>query len=97
MKSSRKLLALVLILAMMACGYAMRTMAMDQIDVVEKGKQKGFGDHQIDVVEKGKIKVSSFGGTSIDNHHSIPRDQYNSHGGSTGGNGDNGSGSGGTD
>ncbi|KAF3322102.1 hypothetical protein FCM35_KLT13243 [Carex littledalei] len=80
MKSSRKLLVLVLILAMMTCGFAMRTMATDQIDVVEKGKSK----------------ISSLGGTSIDNHHSIPRDQYNSHGGSTGDNGDNGSGSGGT-
>lgn len=62
----------------------MRGMAMDQVEEVH---------------EKAKIKVSSFGGTTIDNHHSIPRDQFNNHGGSAGGDdGDNnnqGSGNGG--
>jgi hypothetical protein len=69
MKSSRKLLALILILAMITCSLAMRGMAMDQIEEAKKVK----------------IKISTFGGTTIDNHHSIPRDQYNNHGGSSGG------------
>lgn len=81
MKPSRKLLALVVILAMMTCSFAKR----------------GMGPIQTGAVEKGTRKISSLGGTSIDNHHSIPRDQYNSHGGSTGDNGDDGSGIGGTD
>ncbi|KAJ1701852.1 hypothetical protein LUZ63_001631 [Rhynchospora breviuscula] len=79
MKSSRKLLALILILAMMTCSFAMRGMAMDQVEEAMKAKNK----------------VASFGGTTIDNHHSIPRDQYNNHGGGTGEDDGSGSGSGG--
>ncbi|KAJ4731778.1 hypothetical protein LUZ62_009536 [Rhynchospora pubera] len=81
MKPSRKLLALILILAMMTCSFAMRGMAMDQVEEAIKAKNK----------------VASFGGsTTIDNHHAIPRDQYNNHGGGSGEDDGSGSGSGGT-
>ncbi|KQJ81743.1 hypothetical protein BRADI_5g02810v3 [Brachypodium distachyon] len=64
-KERIKLLAIVLVFAMLTQGSAVRVvMGMVKTDNGGKHPVLGVG-----------------GGTTVDNHHTIPRDQYSSHGG----------------
>ncbi|KAF8680836.1 hypothetical protein HU200_045533 [Digitaria exilis] len=73
MEARTKFFAMVLIFAMVAHGFVSPVMGV----LVNKGAGE----------TKGAKPTLGGGGTTVDNHHAIPRDQYNSHGGDDGGSG----------
>ncbi|KAG0525122.1 hypothetical protein BDA96_06G028200 [Sorghum bicolor] len=79
MKARTMLAAIVLVFAVVSHGLMSPAMGM----LESKGAAAG-GD-----TRSAKPTLGAGGGTTVDNHHAIPRDQYSSHGG------DDGAGSGG--
>ncbi|CAM0908003.1 unnamed protein product [Alopecurus aequalis] len=76
-KASRmKILAAMLVFCMVTQGMAIRVMGML--------KNENAGDA---ISVKPTLGV---GGTTVDNHHAIPRDQYSNHGGEDGSGGSGG-------
>lgn len=74
MKAGTKIFVMVLVFAMVADGFVSPGMGgLENKGVVET---KGM-----------KPTLGVGGGTTVDNHHAIPRDQYSSHGGDDGGSG----------
>ncbi|KAL6839748.1 hypothetical protein ACP4OV_030436 [Aristida adscensionis] len=74
-KEMNKFIAFMLVFAMLAQGLAVHGM-----ETIRNTKTGETGDM--------KSTLGVAGGTSVDNHHAIPRDQYSSHGGDDGGSGD---------
>ncbi|KAF8666144.1 hypothetical protein HU200_053860 [Digitaria exilis] len=74
MEARTKFFAMVLIFAMVAHGFVSPVMGV----LVNKGAGETKG---------AKPTLGVGGGTTVDNHHAIPRDQYSSHGADDGGSG----------
>ncbi|KAL6653070.1 hypothetical protein ACP70R_011995 [Stipagrostis hirtigluma subsp. patula] len=72
-KSRTKLFAFMVIFAILAQGLAVH--GMETPEDTKTGETRGV---------KPALGVA---GTTVDNHHAIPRDQYSSHGGDDGGSG----------
>ncbi|CAN6242592.1 unnamed protein product [Urochloa humidicola] len=72
MKATTKFIAIFLVFAMVADGLVSPCMGM--LENKAAGEAKGV-----------KPTLGVGGGTTVDNHHAIPRDQYSSHGGDDGG------------
>ncbi|CAL5028587.1 unnamed protein product [Urochloa decumbens] len=71
MKAGTKFVAIILVFAMVTDGLVNPGMGVPE--------NKGAGE------AKGvKLTLGVGGGTTVDNHHAIPRDQYSSHGGDDG-------------
>uniref|UniRef100_A0A0D9W2I2 Uncharacterized protein n=1 Tax=Leersia perrieri TaxID=77586 RepID=A0A0D9W2I2_9ORYZ len=68
-----KIFAILLVFAMLTQGMAIRGMGTTE--------QDNAGESTID--KHTLLAVGS--GTTVDNHHAIPRDQYNNHAGDDGG------------
>uniref|UniRef100_A0ACD5Z2Q8 Uncharacterized protein n=1 Tax=Avena sativa TaxID=4498 RepID=A0ACD5Z2Q8_AVESA len=75
--SMLKILAMMLVLAMVTQGLVIH----------DAGTVKKYDDAGAEVSAKPTLGV---GGTTVDNHHAIPRDQYSSHGGEDGSGGNGG-------
>ncbi|KAL5213641.1 hypothetical protein ABZP36_002793 [Zizania latifolia] len=73
LKARAKILAILLAFAMVTQGLAIRGMG-----TTEDGSA-------VESSSTGKHTLAVGGGTTVDNHHAIPRDQYGSHGGDDGG------------
>ncbi|KAG2570759.1 hypothetical protein PVAP13_7KG057009 [Panicum virgatum] len=74
MNASTKFFAIILVFAAVAHGLVSPGMGM--IENKGAGETKGV-----------KPSLGVGGGTTVDNHHAIPRDQYSSHGGADDGTG----------
>ena len=74
MNASTKFFAIILVFAVVAHGLVSPGMGM--IENKGAGETKGV-----------KPSLGVGGGTTVDNHHAIPRDQYSSHGGADDGTG----------
>lgn len=75
--SMLKILAIMLVFAMVTQGLAIR----------DAGAVKKHEDASMSISAKPALGV---GGTTVDNHHAIPRDQYSNHGGEEGSGGSGG-------
>uniref|UniRef100_J3LVV0 Uncharacterized protein n=1 Tax=Oryza brachyantha TaxID=4533 RepID=J3LVV0_ORYBR len=79
LKSRIKIFAVLLVFSMVTQAMAIRGMGREK---KEKTMEGTIAKHTLQALGSG---------TSVDNHHAIPRDQYSNHGGDDGG-GSNGTG-----
>ncbi|CAL5033438.1 unnamed protein product [Urochloa decumbens] len=75
MKAGTKFVAIILMFAIVTDGFV--NPGMGFLENKGAGEAKGM-----------KSTLGVGGGTTVDNHHAIPRDQYSSHGGDDGGSSD---------
>lgn len=78
MKARTKFAAIILVFAVVSHGLMSTAIGMLE------NKGAGAGG---ETARSTKPTLGAGGGTTVDNHHAIPRDQYSSHGGDDGGSG----------